>query len=130
MVILVAGAAAYARPTVSLSGGDERDLFAFRVGAGIYLGSYLLGTNHDYRAACLVFCLPLLLRLLRQDASHRWAFVALLLVLVSVDWLYFAPDGGWLDSTLKQGISWALFFCLTGLFAATLPVPIRWPRRD
>jgi len=119
-LILVAGAAVYVRPSLSLARDDERALFAFRIGAGIYLGSYLLGTNHDYRAACLVFCLPLLLRLLRQDASRRWAFGSLLLVLVSVDWLYLAGDGEWLDSTLKQGTSWALFFCLSALFAATL----------
>jgi hypothetical protein len=130
LVILVGGAAVRARPTLLLAREDERALVAFRIGASIYLGSYLLGTNHDYRAACLLFCLPLLLRLLRRDTAPRWAFASLLLVLLSVDWLYVAPDGGVIDSTLKQGSSWALFFCLTGLVAATLPGTISGPRQD
>jgi hypothetical protein len=127
--IFVVGLAAYVRPAVELRPEDERPLFAFRIGAGIYLGSYLLGTNHDYRAACLVFCLPLLLRLFRRGATAGWPFATLLLLLVSVNWLALANDGPPLVSIFKQATAWALLFCLAALYASTLPTALQWPRR-
>ncbi len=127
--VFVVGMAAYVRPLIGLRPDDERALFAFRIGAGIYLGSYLLGSNHDYRAACLVFCLPLLLRLFRRGAGSRWPFWTLLLVLVSANWLAFANDGPALVAVVKQAVSWSLLFCLAALYAATLPEILHGPRR-
>ncbi len=127
--IFIIGLAAFLRPIVELRPDDERALFAFRLGAGVYVGCYLLGTNHDYRAACLVFCLPLLLALFRRGIASRWPFATLLLLLLSVNWLYLADDGPPFVSLLKQLVAWALLFCLAALYVATLPPALQWPRR-
>ncbi len=48
-----------------LKATNERNLAAFRMGASIYLGTFLLGNNFDYRLAFLVFVVPQLSQWLR-----------------------------------------------------------------
>lgn len=38
--------------------GDRRSIDAFRVGSGIYIGTFLLGNNWDYRLMFLLFVIP------------------------------------------------------------------------
>jgi hypothetical protein len=129
MFFLATGIGAWFRPRIEEPLQLERELFAFRMGAGVYLGCFFLGTNHDYRAIVLLFCLPLLLRMVSLNLERNWAHLALLLILVSVNWLSLLPDG-WPDFILKQGVTWMLFACLSALFIATLPPALQWPRRS
>jgi hypothetical protein len=124
MLYLAAGFAAWIRPRIEVPLQLERELFAFRLGAGVYLGCFLMGTNHDYRAIVLLFCLPLLLRMVRLNLERNWARLTLLLILVVVNWLYLLPDR-WPEFFFKQGVTWMLFTCLAALFMATLPPALR-----
>jgi hypothetical protein len=130
MLILAAGLGAWIRPSLKIESLGERELYAFRLGAGIYLGSFLLGTNHDYRAIFLLLCLPMLFRLLKLGAAPRWAWTTLILTLLYVNWLYFAGEAAWPLFLLKQTTAWALFVCLTGFSVASLPAALQWPRRN
>jgi hypothetical protein len=124
------GVALWSRPLLAAA-GDERTLFAFRAGAGVYIGAFFLGTNHDYRLIFLLFCLPLLFQLVGQnDSARRWAVATLALILISVNWLYLAADGVWPQLLLKHGVTWALLVCLIALFVASLPPELQWPRRS
>jgi hypothetical protein len=129
ILFFAAGIGAWLRPLIEVPPRLERELFAFRMGAGVYLGCFLIGTNHDYRAIVLLFCLPLLLRMVRLNLERNWARLILLLILVSVNWLYLFPDR-WPEFILKQGVTWMLFTCLSALFIATLPPALQWPRRS
>jgi len=74
---------------------SERNLAAFRMGAAIYIGTFLLGNNWDYRLAFLVLVLPQLLEWTRSliKKYRTIAFASLLGVLASC-WhfvIWFSP---------------------------------------
>jgi hypothetical protein len=129
MLILAVGVGARIRPFLDIESLGERELCAFRMGAGIYLGSFLLGTNHDYRAIFLFFCLPMLFRLLKRRVALGWTWATLILTLVYVNWLYFLGETEWSQYLLNQATAWALVVCLTGFSVASLPTALQWPRR-
>jgi hypothetical protein len=128
-LILALGIGASIRPRLKAVLLDEREVYAFRMGAGIYIGSFALGTNHDYRAIFLFFCLPLLFRFVRKRLNLGWTWTTLSLILVYVNWLYLMGEWNWPDFVLKQVVAWALLGCLTGLCVASLPPALQWPRR-
>ena len=116
--------------------GDERRLDAFWAGAAIYAGSYVFGSNFDYRLAFLVLCVPQLCAWARRGASPlpgaRAALGALLLTL----WLSSEqpplPFGlqTWytgLSFPPEEVLNWLLFAWLVGAMAATVPATL--PRR-
>lgn len=45
----------------SVSGISSKNIDAFRLGAGIYMGTYLLGNNWDYRLVFLILTIPAIL---------------------------------------------------------------------
>jgi hypothetical protein len=78
-----------------LTSSSTRNLAAFRMGASIYVGTFLLGNNWDYRLAFLILVLPQLLQWTRY-AGKAYSILAkamLALVLISC-WhfiFWFAP---------------------------------------
>ena len=64
---------------------SERNLAAFRMGAAIYVGTFLLGNNWDYRLAFLVLVVPQLMAWLSSGAKkyRMAAFASLGAVLLS-----------------------------------------------
>jgi hypothetical protein len=51
------------------SDAEARDLALFIAGAGVYLGTYALARNFDYRLVFLLLCLPQLLRWLHRRSG-------------------------------------------------------------
>jgi len=128
--LFVALVAARVRPEMKPDSFDERDIFAFRLGAGLYLGTFVLGTNHDYRLIVLLFCFPLFFHLLKvKGAACRWSVVALVLTLIYAHWALFSGETLWRHFLLKQATAWALAFCLVAFSVASLPAALQWPRR-
>ena len=71
----------------SAGAADERRLDAFWAGAGVYVGSYVFGSNFDYRLAFLVLCVPQLCAWIKQGgAPVPWPGAALAALLVTL-WL-------------------------------------------
>jgi hypothetical protein len=66
ILVFIAGVAAM-RDREPLATSSERNLAAFRMGASIYIGTFLLGNNWDYRLAFLVLVLPQLLEWTRSS---------------------------------------------------------------
>ena len=60
ILVLISGVAGL-RTREPLATSSERNLAAFRMGASIYIGTFLLGNNWDYRLAFLVLVIPQLL---------------------------------------------------------------------
>jgi len=123
VLLLVIALAFRFRPRTPLSWADlpwERELFSFRLGAGIFLGTFGLGTHFNYRIIFLGFCLPLLFKLRTQPGSIRvWATVALTLILVYAGWYWIGGPVPQL-AELEQGMAWAMVATLSGILAATL----------
>jgi hypothetical protein len=100
-------------------------LDAFRAGALIYLGVFLIGNNYEYRLIFLFLCLGQLLMWIRDDREFRpLARVVVLSLLVSV-WEFWPLSNQFpgcnLIIPIAQTAHWTLFAFLTWLVAATLP---------
>lgn len=136
MLILVAGILA-ARDATSLTSSNERNLAAFRMGASIYLGTFLLGNNWDYRLAFLVFAVPQLSQWFRlQAGKHRVIAIGVMIAVLSSCWslvlrfdLPFIPlkDPINRNFIIDEFINWLLVPGFTYLLVASFP---EWLKAD
>jgi hypothetical protein len=95
---------------------------AFLFGAGIYCGTYLLGTNFIYRLMFLLLCLPQLqdwqIGKHEQDKAIGMAELILYGSVLGVLWLNGNPEGHSIFLLLPQLLDWFLFFVLTTVLMA------------
>jgi len=71
----------------SLDAAHEKNLAAFRMGASIYLGTFLLGNNWDYRLAFLVLVVPQLTQwFLHENMLYRWLAIGSLIAVLLSCW--------------------------------------------
>jgi hypothetical protein len=91
---------------------------AFLFGAGIYCGTYMLGTNFIYRLMFLLLCLPQLqdwqIRRYECDGSGS-AELGLFGTVLGVLWLNGNADGHSIFLLLPQLLNWFLFFSLSAV---------------
>jgi hypothetical protein len=89
---------------------------AFLFGAGIYCGTYLLGTNFIYRLMFLLLCVPQLLdwqiRRREDTTATGTAEPALLVTVLGVLWSNGNANGHTMFLLLPQLLDWVLFFYL------------------
>jgi len=119
------------RGSDSLGAPHERNLAAFRMGASIYVGTFLLGNNWDYRLAFLVFVIPQLSEWVFQN-DQKWRLVAIVTLvtimlscwnlLIRID-LPFIPlkDSANRNFVFDEFINWLLVPGFTYLLVASLP---------
>jgi hypothetical protein len=101
-------------------------LEAFRMGASIYAGTFLLGTNWDYRLVFLILVVPQLLEWIATGG--KWPLpIAVLGGLVFTMWSSFVLH--WVAATarpvifvLEELTNWALLCALLVLMLQTLPL--------
>jgi hypothetical protein len=111
-----------------------RYIDAFRVGAAIYIGSYLLLTNNDYRLIFMIFTVPQMVSWIRDKQSHialvpRITFAVMLFSLWSNFVMRFL--GRNLTFVMEEFSNWIILAGLLFLFFSSLPVwftdYVRWP---
>ena len=128
ILILVVGLFALANHD-SLMSSSARNLAAFRMGASIYVGTFLLGNNWDYRLAFLILVMPQLSHWSRYTEDKRYKFTAVTaLVLVFVSCWHFIL---WFDPSLvnvkeylfviDEIANWMLVTGFSYLLAASVP---------
>jgi len=97
---------------------------AFIFGAGIYCGTYLLGTNFVYRLMFLLLCVPQLLdwqgRRCDADRVDRIAELGLFGTVLGVLWLNGNANGHSTFLLLPQFLNWLLLFCLAAVLMLNL----------
>jgi hypothetical protein len=102
---------------------DAPWLDAFRVGALIYIGTFIEGNSFNYRLLFLAFCIPQLAAWAQQASPVRREARATLIALIASCWcvslLWFLPEAAVL--ALAQVASWALCAGLLYLTMASLP---------
>jgi hypothetical protein len=108
-----------------------RNLAAFRLGAAIYAGTFLLGNNWDYRLAFLLFTIPQLSYCLFVSSGKlRWAYLGLFVVMAASFWGPVIFDygiqilGGKYKlklMLLDEAMNWSLFLGLTYMLIASSP---------
>ena len=106
---------------------DGLRLDAFFAGAGIYVGTYVFGSNFDYRLAFLLLCVPQLLAWCRRGGAPVPLPAAALVAVVVTLWLSSAlpplPFGAqtWyvnLAFPPEEVLNWLLFAWLSAALAA------------
>lgn len=136
LLMVSAGIVGLAKPQ-TLSSSSERNLAAFRMGASIYLGTFLLGNNWDYRLAFLVLIVPQLAEWMRSSEGKIQSVLQLcILTLVLTFWHFLAWFSPLIESNvvlyestfvLDEFVNWTLMVTLTYLFVMSLP---DWVKAD
>jgi len=127
LFLMVVGASIWKRPHVKVNILWERELWSFRIGAALFVGTFALGSNLDHRTVILVFDLPLLFLLRKESGSIAlWATAALFCIVLYTNGRLLWNDAVPLFFFLKQLTAWLLVVFFTGIFAATIDLsPIK-----
>lgn len=109
---------------------DPRNLRAFWMGAGVYIGTFLLGNNFDYRLIFLLLTLPQLADWAsRRQPPRRWlSILALVLLFEALCELLIKEVlsglfafGPYYANIMNEVAHWGLYAMLIFLFASSLP---------
>jgi hypothetical protein len=106
---------------------EPRHLSAFRLGAMIYVGTFLIGNNWDYRLIFLLFVVPQLVEWAIDSPSRkhaRWTIVSLVIAcwyLIGLSIFSLVSNGGSIAYLLDQLAKWGLFAGLCYFFFASAP---------
>jgi hypothetical protein len=110
---------------------SERNLTAFRMGASIYVGTFLLGNNWDYRLAFLILVIPQLLEWAHSAfTEYRYAALLSMLAAIASCWhfvIWYSPFLNFSDTAeevwfvIDEILNWILVPGLTYLLVATFP---------
>lgn len=117
------------RDNPQLPTDSEKNLIAFQMGAFIYIGTFLLGNNWDYRLVFLIFAIPQLGEWLTTTrGKERRAVVAAITLILLSTWhfliaagltrLFTTPDAGFI---LDEIANWLLFGVMLYLGYASFP---------
>lgn len=127
----------------SFDAPSERHLAAFRMGASVYVGTFLLGNNFDYRLAFLIFVIPQLVEWVastsRLERVLAWSSMILILLSCWHMWISQIPlefifhseaDSKKFWIILDEIFNWLLFANLGYLLIASLPAWLKTPVRN
>ena len=114
---------------------SERNLTAFRVGASIYVGTFLLGHNWNYRLAFLIFAIPQLSQwLFASSGKQRWMYWGMFTLIFASCWdtliryfflQVFPGDYGFQISIFDEIMNWGMFAGFAFLLFASAPAWFR-----
>jgi uncharacterized membrane protein len=106
------------------------------MGASIYVGTFLLGNNWDYRLAFLIFVIPQLSQwFYLENKKQRYVAIGTMLAVILSCWhmvflidVPFIPLENEIDRfvVFDELIKWLLLMGLTYLLTATLPDWLKW----
>ncbi len=106
--------------------GSRDHIDGFRVGAAIYLGTFFLGNNWDYRFIFLIFAVPQLVAWATEKGT-RFPAVAALAPLVFSCWTLIVWKIGLSLAIADEIANWLLFVFLLYLMLVSLPPWVRTP---
>ncbi len=129
LVLVIAWAGLRDRQSPSVI--SERNLAAFRMGASIYVGTFLLGNNWDYRLAFLILVVPQLLQWTASpNKKQRTIALIGMIALLASCWHLIVWNSAFLELhlTLKEFVfvfdelmNWILMIDLCYLLFASAP---------
>jgi len=91
---------------------------AFRIGSSIYIGTFLIGNNWDYRLIFLLFTIPQILAWLKTQVQFESISGLALMLIILTTWLSSKSD---LVYYLDELLNWLLF--LFFLYSTILTLP-------
>jgi hypothetical protein len=137
LLLIFAGIVPAIRNSQLLPVSSEQNLTAFRMGASIYMGTFLLGNNWDYRLAFLILVIPQLSQwFYAENKNHRYVAIGTMLAVVLSCWhfvflidLPFLPFQNKMDRIVvfDDFIHWLMLPELAYLLVASFP---DWFKKD
>jgi hypothetical protein len=108
---------------------DSRYITSFRIGASIFVGSFLLGNNWDYRLIFLLFTIPQLIRWEIENKGNlaSKALWFTLISLWSISWLRIIKLPHHLGIVINEIFNWMLFAILLYLLVTSMPDWLKEP---
>ncbi len=111
------------------SQSEAEYLDAFRAGTAIYLGTFLLGNNWDYRLMFLILTIPQLVVwgkcYIRDISLGSMVIVSFIFLsqwyLLIIKITHHLPYGGYVSFVLDELSNWGVFFGLLYLFFWSMP---------
>jgi len=113
---------------------SERNMAAFRMGASVYVGTFLLGNNFDYRLAFLVLVIPQLVEWIFSTSKkyRALALFSMFAIMVScwhfwistislVSLVHSVEDSGKYWIILDEAFNWMLYASLAYLLVVSIP---------
>jgi hypothetical protein len=139
ILVLISGVAGL-RNREPITTSSERNLAAFRMGVSIYIGTFLLGNNWDYRLAFLVLVLPQLLEWTRSSIKkYRTVARASLFGVIASCWHFVLWYSSFLNFfqgskevwfALDEFLNWMLVAGFAYLLLASAPDWLRGGRQN
>lgn len=130
ILICIAGVAGL-RDRESLALACDRNLTAFRMGASIYIGTFLLGNNWDYRLAFLVLVIPQLLQWTgSSNKKYRNIALVVMFAVLAACWhfvIWFSPFFNFFEGSRElwfvfdEFLNWTLVPGFAYLLLASAP---------
>jgi hypothetical protein len=105
---------------------DNAYIDGFRAGAGIFIGTFMLGHNYVYRFMFLIFAMPQLVAWTRDENRRTLATMATAMALLSV-WMPIFRESGfprWFF-VVDEVANWLLYASLLYLMLGSLPVSLQ-----
>ncbi len=131
LVILLLSWGALLRKDLRCAYGGPKGIYldAFRAGSAIYIGTFMLGNNWDYRLVFLIFTIPQLIIWASWNSNQIRLISRLTLVSIFVSLWYLKwknvidslPHGNWTSFTLDEISNWAVFGSLMYLLFWSMP---------
>lgn len=129
LTVLIAATWIGLKHLTSVGSEVPRNLTAFRMGSFIYIGTFLLGNNWDYRLAFLLFTLPQLTDwALHGKKTHRnWILATLALIAIScwhfmlAYWFSLGFPDSEIPIIVDELANWGLFALLAYFSVVSLP---------
>lgn len=115
---------------------ENRNMAAFRMGASIYVGTFLLGNNWDYRLAFLIFLIPQLSQWFHvENKKQRYIAIGVMIGVILSCWhlvflvdIPFLPFDNEIDRfvVFDELVNWLLLMGVAYLLTATIPDWLKW----
>ena len=137
LVLILLAVIPAVRDSKPLLSSSARNLAAFRMGASIYIGTFLLGNNWDYRLAFLIFVVPQLSEwFYLENRKHRDMAIGVMAAVILSCWHFvflidfqFIPFENEIDRMVvfDELINWLLLMGLSYFLVISAP---DWLRQD
>ncbi len=98
-------------------------IFSFRVGASLYVGSFLIGNNYDYKFIVFIFTIPQLLAWLKNAPQVKIITICALLAILITCWSFFLSYVlYWVIYTfMEESLNWFIFGYFVFMLFNTIP---------
>lgn len=101
---------------------DTRELFSFKLGALIFIGTFAIGNNWDYRLVFLILTIPQLLKWYKGNKINPAFLISVIAsLIILMNWMMISSESTFRHLLFNELLSWYLVCSYIYLYAISLP---------